>query len=209
MERIDLQHLKDLQHKASAELTEMYNRDIECKFGIFDPVRTTDLLHLVVHFVDDNRMFFDTQTRRFLDAASSPEELKNFKMMYDIFELEQTRSKILDIESQSHQAFVMGLLSIELGTRNIELLQSLYRQYQENDQQQLLEQSFYTRQSEVEKYRKLTKFIDLDADGIDDRIDLNNQNSKVGQVHEMDRIEPYSDREKQKEQTKDRGGMER
>lgn len=198
-ERIDLQHVKDLQEKASEELSQYYNKDIQCYFGNYDVSKNQELDSLVVYVVDDEKTFHDYETRVFLDGASSADDVEGFKDMYDIFELEKTRGKLLDLQNTNYETYVKAMLSIELGVNNLDALNDLYEDYMRNDSQTLISLDFYNRQDEIKKYFNLTKFRDLDNDGVDDRIDANVRDSRVNQIGEMDKVDPYSDIEKQKE----------
>ncbi len=198
-ERIDLQHVKDLQEKASEELSQYYNKDIQCYFGNYDVSKNQELDSLVVYVVDDEKTFHDYETRVFLDGASSADDVEGFKDMYDIFELEKTRGKLLDLQNTNYETYVKAMLSIELGVNNLDALNDLYEDYMRNDSQTLISLDFYNRQDEIKKYFNLTKFRDLDNDGVDDRIDANIRDSRVNQIGEMDKVDPYSDIEKQKE----------
>lgn len=201
-ERIDLQHVKDLQEKASEELSQYYKKDIHCYFGNYDIETNSELNSLVVYVVDDEKAYHDYETRVFLDNANDVGAVKGFKDVYNIFELERMRGKLLDLENTSYENYIKAMISIELGINNLDALEHMYEQYMSNDSQTLLSLDFYNRKDEIKRYFNLTKFIDKDNDGIDDRIDANVRDSRVNQIHEMDKVEPYSDIEKTKERNR-------
>lgn len=181
-------NVKILEREASKELKNYYARELKVYYndGLFDKDKNKNS-KLIVFDETTKEFWTNKNCVTFLDNCKRLESLSSFSKIFDMYKIDEAKERLREVEEDfDYEIYTKAVISLEYGINDIDQINQSYQLLIENDANRILDQSY---KREIEKHHNLTKFIDIDNDGTDDRIDIDNRNSNLRTIKDYSDID--------------------